>query len=301
MNLLGPKTITTIAYFNNQDSWIYHVKCNMSKYKNDRDKPIDSQQAEYDLHIRVIDSTENSYTLVMTYSNFVVSGVKDKYGIDESLRKLTENLQIKYGLNELGVYDTIMNNAELAATMDTALTILKDKFDSILQDEKAKIEFSAKYQSFREVMSRPENVTASCLTDILNIHGLYGIELTMNEPLLVEMEYVTLNNFILPGTGTVTLKSIDKNRGVCKLSIVQKPDRTAIKEYMVFILKILDPEMEIEDGDFENYNFKTNTKENYQMSLSTGWMNKIEVETTSTVTKGKRSIKHVSSYEYVLK
>jgi hypothetical protein len=82
---------------------------------------------------------------------------------------------------------------------------------------------------------------------------------------------------------------------------VQKPDKEAVKQYLKQIIELIVPEGEIKKEEISNFKYNGSTKQTYYMSLSTGWIKKIKVSSTTSVTLPKKSIKNVTTYEYTVK
>jgi len=110
-NLISPTKVTTIGYWNNGQSTDYHVKETQASYKGKSDKPFKSSSSEYDIELRVIDSTAESYVFEMEYTNYVPD--PDAKQFIHKMAELQNDLPIRYRTNELGQFDTILNLEEL--------------------------------------------------------------------------------------------------------------------------------------------------------------------------------------------
>jgi len=69
-NLLFSSRITTVGYWHVGQMARYHVKESSASYKGKSDKPHNEQSNEYDIQLRVTNSTEHTYLFEMTYSNY---------------------------------------------------------------------------------------------------------------------------------------------------------------------------------------------------------------------------------------
>ena len=110
-NLISPTKVTTIGYWNNGQSTDYHVKETHASYKGKSEKPFKSTSSEYDIELRVVDSTAESYVFEMKYTNYVPDA--DAKEFIHKMAELQNDLPIRYRTNELGQFDTILNLVEL--------------------------------------------------------------------------------------------------------------------------------------------------------------------------------------------
>src|SRR5688500_11262551 len=106
-NLLSNSKVTTIGYWNIGDKSIYHVTELDTKYKANSDKIARQSKVEYDLELKVVDSTEHTYVFEARYLN------QKHETSDQELEKMLNSLQmenvIRYQTNEFGTFDTILN------------------------------------------------------------------------------------------------------------------------------------------------------------------------------------------------
>lgn len=302
-NLIGSKTVTSVAYYNVGDSKTYHVTQSQEKFKNDAKKPGEFKSSEYDLNLKVVGSTDTTYTFVLTYHNLKIlkQSNKDKHKLDEACGRLSESLEIKYMTDEFGAFDSILNSLELAEVLDKAINAVQEEFEPKITDAKSKLEFSQRMAKFKAIISAPENISVLFIEDILNIHNLFGIEMTLGKPIEIDLIFPGLNGEQMNGTGIIQLKSIDKMKGEAKFSLVQKPNKDEVKEYIAFLAKLFFEE----DGDVKNeaseLKYSGSTKQEYQMSLQSGWMTKIKVSSNTKIVFKSKETRQVTKSEYVLK
>src|SRR5687768_2802856 len=69
-NLVSPTKVTTIGYWNNKQSAKYHVTEKSASYKGKSEKPHRESVSEYDIKLKVTDSTEHAYEFELVYTNY---------------------------------------------------------------------------------------------------------------------------------------------------------------------------------------------------------------------------------------
>lgn len=301
VNLKSPKNVTLVSYFSMNEVKLYHVTEKKQEFEDGKEKPKVIENSSYDLRIKVIDSTANSYILTMTYGNFIFENVSDKQGIDKAFYKLNDKLTIKYKLNELGEFDTILNIPELKSFVDSNLEVLKKYFDQKLTSTGDKLNFLDAYQTIKTFLTKDENVYAMFLNDIISIHGMYGFDLTLNELLEIEMEYTLMNKLSLSGKGELVLRNIDKKNKLCTIGVKHKMDTGELKKYILELLPLLIPSEDMKEITPANFQFNNSMKEVYQMNLEDGWMDSIKEDEILEISMGKDRYKMLTNRTYLLR
>ena len=142
-----------------------------------------------------------------------------------------------------------------------------------------------------------ESIEALFLTDILMIHGFYGIEMQQGKPIDIELGYPTIGDIVLTGTGKVTLNTINKSKDECIFSTTEKPNRDELAQYVgsLALLFMMDSGKKI---SLEELSITMNTRKKMKMELSSGWMNSVEQTTTTKLTNKKGDQKKISTQTY---
>lgn len=291
-NLLSSGKITTIGYWNIGDKAKYHVIKSETTTKASSTQPTKQSSETFDLEITVMDSTEHSYILEMKYLN----GSNGNQEIQEIMNSLQTSTVIRYQTDEFGSYEKILNIAELQKNFNLVFNELKNKMSAKLSPEKMK-EFTAMLEALRVQFSKPENIEVLYLQDILGMHAYYGIELNLNKPQEVDLEFPCFGNIIVPGTGKLVLQSINKAKDIAAFSMTSKPNKEELKKYMqVFIGQLFTDSKEKIPMDQMSIDFEN--KEKFVIHLSDGWMESIETSQTVFVSDSKEKIKKVTSKQF---
>ncbi len=298
-NLLSPNTVTTVSYWNLGESAQYKVKTSAQSFRGDGQKPKESSEINYTFDLKVTDSTEDSYVLEMKYGKFI-SGEKKKKkdAVFDKLSSLQEGMKIIYRTDELGAFDTILNLPELKEQL---LDNLGKSKEIILQEAKNPEDRKLYENALDEMISNfqeIENIEALFMTDIIPLHGYAGIQMELSKAIDVELDYPCIGDFVLKGTGKLTLNSIVKTADECNFISNEKPDPAELKAYVKMISGIFFMDQKKRPVVSE-ISISMSTKNKVKMELSTGWMKKVTTSSTVTVKDHKTSWKKVTVAEYV--
>lgn len=294
-NLISPSKVTTIGYWNKNQTASYTVSQTSSSFKGKSDKASKSSTSTYEIRLKVVDSTEFTYVFEMVYSK---SKMEDaEIPIAKELASLQDGMKIRYQTNELGQFDTILNLPELKTELFDKLQKSKSMIADGKIDEEMQSMYSMLIDNLIKNLEKLESVEAIFAEDIYSLHGLYGIQLELSKPLPVEMQYSTLGNIEMSGTGTITLSSINKTGDQCLINETDKPNKEELKEYLqtLALLFMID---EGKKMSMEELQISMNTKKKITMELSTGWMNKIVTTSTVKLTNKKGDRRKVTVSEY---
>jgi len=294
-NLLSSSKITTIGYWNIGDKAIYHVTKSEMTTKGSSTQPVKQTSESYDLEITVVDSTEHSYILEMKYLN----GSTENEEIQDIMNNLKTSTVIRYQTDEMGSYEKILNIPELQKNFKLILDELNKRLTAKLTPEESKA-FSIRMNEMTVQLSKPENIEVLYLQDILGMHSYYGIELNLNKPQEVDMEFPCFANITVPGTGKMVLQSINKAKDIATFSMTSKPNKEELKKYMKVFFGQLFPESK-EKVPVDQMSIDFENKEKLVIRLSDGWMESIEASQTAFVSDSKEKIKKVTSKQFTRK
>lgn len=302
-NLTKNNTVTTFTYWNPGDKHTYHAVQRKSVYKDGKEKPQSELVTEYDISLQVMSATDTSYEVEMLYNHYIFPEAYSDMELD--LGKIAENIKVRYLTDEFGGFITILNKKEIVAVLQKTLDLISQKTTEKLAREKGKksaedmAEFDLKIAGLKRVITSEDNVDAFFSDDILMLHGMYGQELVLSKPLTFDIEYPAMEQFVLKGSGTVTLNEINKTQDFARFDVLQQPDPAEVKEFIRIFLEMVVPEGE--EVKVSDYKFSSKSRLNYSMSLSTGWMQKVTATVTTTVVSPKEEKKSVEKTTFELK
>jgi len=292
-NLLAANRVTTVAYYEMGETRTFHFVNSSTKTKNDKSKPEKEEIVEYDVVITVVEQEDSSYVMEMVYSNFTFPESKRDNELNEAIAQLSEGMKIKYATDELGRYDSIINKEELAKELKLQIDEIISVFDTKLEKEEDKEMFKSFMKYLVEKMAFPENIESLYAEDILKIHGYYGIELTVGKPLEIELNYSTLNNFVLAGSGTITLNTVNKDADAFTFITSETPNKEEMKAYIKDLFSFFMMDNMKEKASLSEFKFSSKVKSKFTLELSTGWLKSATHTSTNTFTIGKDTIKMV--------
>jgi hypothetical protein len=292
-NLLAANRVTTVAYYEMGEARTFHFINSSTKTKNDKPKPDEEEIIEYDVELTVLEQEDSSYIMEMVYTNFVFPETKRDNELNEAIAQLSEGLKIRYITDELGRYDSIVNKDELAKDLKLQIEEVIAHFDGKFEKEEEKVFFSTMMNFLTEKLTLPENIEALYAEDILKIHGYYGIELTVGKPIEIELEYSTLNNFVLAGTGTITLNTVNKDADAFTFMTTEAPNKEEMNSYLKELFAFFVMENIKEKISLSEFKFSSKAKSKFTLELSTGWLKSATHTSTNTFAFGKDTVKMV--------
>ncbi|WP_343634797.1 hypothetical protein [Fluviicola sp.] len=296
-NLVSSTKVTTIGYWNIGDKIAYQVEQSELTTKTNSSQPAKESANSYDLELRVLDSTEHSYVLEMKYLKSSVEGYDPQ--LQELMNSFQASAPIRYQTDEFGAFQKILNTADLQRDFKKKSEEFKQQIINNRGAEAAKPVIKMLDELLDE-FAKPENIEVLYLGDIMAIHGNYGMELSLNKPLDVDVELPCLMDIVVKGSGKITLQSVNKTKDLATIAIRYKPNQDELKRYMKTFFDVFAPggskELKVDDMkiDFEN-------TEKLQMQLSSGWMPSIQTSRTISISFGEEKIKKVSTTSYTFK
>lgn len=284
-NLISKNEISTVAYWSIGDKKSYHLTRTRSNYKNDKKKPEETNTYQFDLQISVLDSTDSSYLMRMTYKNRQTD--IDKKPVKNSLKPL-EDYYIDYITDEYGAFDSITNLNQLAELLKTHFSKTMEGIDA---DDSTRIMIS---EITDKMFANMDILSLFFQEDILLVHAIYGVQLKLEQPIELELEYPPINEVQMLGNGKLTLKTIDKEHDFCRVLMTQRPYKEEINGFL-FELVTQFLAVDFSKLDLNDCSFDATSKLNYTMELSSGWMRKVTNKSTITAVVKKKKMKTLVS------
>ena len=174
-------TVQVIGYWSKQETQSYDVSYEKLKIKSK--DTISRELIKYEVDIKILDSTENSYTIEWFYKN---------YSIDtdnELVRKLTSianDISVKIKTDELGAFIEVINWEEIRDYLAKLTKTLKNELKDVPNYEKIIANVMSSY-------STKESIEANAIKDAIQFYSFHGIKYKLGEELEGKLE--TENNF----------------------------------------------------------------------------------------------------------
>lgn len=284
-NLISKNEISTVAYWSIGDKKSYHLTRTRSKYKNDKKNPEETNTDQFDLQISVLDSTDSSYLMRLTYKNRQTD-IDDK-SKKNSLKPL-EDYYIDYVTDEYGSFDSITNLNQLAELLKTHFSKSMEGLDAADSTKRMIAEIADKMFANMDILS------LFFQEDIVLLHSIYGVQLKLETPIEMELEYPPMNDVQLLGEGQLTLKTIDKEHDFCRILMTQRPYKEEINGFLMELITQFLP-VDFDRLELNECSFNATSKLSYTMELSSGWMRKVTNKSTVTAVVKKKKMKTVVS------
>jgi len=223
--------IAFVSYWSIGDS--YNFKISKIKKQWKEGKLTKDQKQDYIANFKVIDSTENSYTINWSYEN----DLGNTYKIPEKLLdrfskyKITE---IKYKTSEVGYLIEILNWKEVGDTMNSMIVdiieVLGDK------DEMKKDALKTALQPFKQIYSSKQGVEQLVLKELQYFHFPMGLEYDITEPLLYDDELTNmLGGRPIKAKAKLYFENVDFEESFCvikqELSLDPKDNKDLLKQF----------------------------------------------------------------------
>jgi hypothetical protein len=174
-------TVQVIGYWSKYDKQSYDVT--YEKYKVKNKDTISRELMKYEVDVKIIDSTANSYTIEWFYKNYSIDTE------NELVRKLTSianDISVKIKTDEYGAFVEVIDWEEVRDYLEKVTEKLKVE----LKDVPNYKEIIANVMS---IYSTKESVEANAIKDALQFYKFHGVKYKLGEELTGKLE--TSNNF----------------------------------------------------------------------------------------------------------
>ncbi|TXE18388.1 hypothetical protein ES692_07005 [Psychroserpens burtonensis] len=174
-------TVQVIGYWAKQETQSYNVS--YEKFKIKSKDTISRELMKYEVDIKIIDSTENSYTIEWFYKNYSIDTE------NELVRKLTSianDISVKIKTDEYGAFIEIVNWEEV-----------RDYLAKVTENLKVELKDVPNYKEIianvMSIYSTKESIEANAIKDALQFYQFHGVKYNLGEELEGILE--TSNNF----------------------------------------------------------------------------------------------------------
>jgi len=174
-------TVQVIGYWAKQETQSYDVSYEKFKIKNK--DTISRELMKYEVDIKIIDSTENSYTIEWFYKNYSIDTE------NELVRKLTSianDISVKIKTDEFGAFIEIVNWEEVRDYLTKVTENLKDELKDVPNFEKI-------IANVMSIYSTKESIEANAIKDAIQFYQFHGVKYKLGEELEGKLE--TANNY----------------------------------------------------------------------------------------------------------
>lgn len=230
-----------VSYWSVGDSYNFRVTKIQKKWKKGVLTKNDS--SSYVANFKVLDSTENSYTIQWKYSNNLKDfNVPLEFYGRFSKYKMTE---VIYTTNELGEFIGVKNWREIASIMKK----LSAELMEVLAEEKGtdKKQLKKIMKSLLKIYESKEGIEQLVLKELYFIHFPFGVEFSKTETLYYEEEIPNMfGGDPIKGDSKIYVSELDEEDDYCVLIKEMQLNPEDMKEAMLDVLKMMkstNPEM----------------------------------------------------------
>ncbi len=274
-----------VAYWKVGDSYDFQITKIKEQWRGDTIEKKDS--SAYIANFKVIDSTENSYTIKWSYKTSLAEfDIPDN--ISEKLSKYTLN-ELIYKTDELGTYQGLQNWEEVSAMMKNLMTSLMEEL-SLTQSNtelKDKIEpvFAAYYTK--------QGIEQMLMQEISIMHWPMGVEFLTSESLEYEEELANIfGGSPLRSTVKMDFEEVDLDNSFCIFRKEQKLNPEDSKNMILGLLGKLATSKEEMEREMGNSTFTIADNYYYEYYFNPGVPSFIEYKREAFIDvkseKGKR-------------
>lgn len=218
-----------VTYWNKGEVQTYIITNERMRFKGTDTSELES--GTYEVTLKVLDSTENSYTLQWV-SNVVGTRADDV--LRQKLLEVSGNVRIVYKTDEMGAFMEVVNWEELRDRIDKAIDVLAGMNGDTKDNPIA--------EAVRKLYSTKEAIESVAIKDILQFHLFFGVKYLLSNP--VEME-LKVPNIIgsepFDARLVVELKDIYPEDALFVLTALQQVDEAQLEksvfDYMSMIAK----------------------------------------------------------------
>ena len=174
-------TVQVIGYWEKQEMQSYNIS--YEKFKIKSKDTISRELIKYEVDIKIIDSTETSYTVEWFYKNY---SIDTKNELVRKLTSIANDISVKIKTDEFGAFIEIVNWEEVRDYLRKVTEKLKDELKDIPNYTKI-------IANVMSIYSTKESIEANAIKDAIQFYQFHGVKYSLGEELEGKLE--TSNNF----------------------------------------------------------------------------------------------------------
>lgn len=174
-------TVQAIAYWSKLEKQSYNISYNKFKIKNK--DTISRELMKYEVDLKIIDSTSNSYTTEWLYKNFTVD---TKNELVKKIALLSKDISILIKTDEFGSFIEVVNWESVRDYFIKVTEELKKELKDIPNSENI-------INNIKNIYSSKQSVEANAIKDAIQFYSFYGVKYKLDEE--ISGDLTVLNNF----------------------------------------------------------------------------------------------------------
>jgi len=270
----------------------YNFKITKVEEKWKEGKMVKNDTSSYIVNFLVLDSTETEYTIKWSYE----TNLQEFELPDNIKRKLSDYriTEVIYKTSEVGVFLGIENWEEVSKMMNDIFSVMLDEVSKEDRSDEEKEKMKRVMEPLVEVYKSKQAIEQLVFKELQYFHFLFGIEFSVNEPIVYEDE---LPNFLggdpFKGETKIYVDSVDFDNSFCVVNYEMKLDPVDTKN----MLKSLFEKMKLEDAEMmetlEKAKFDIMDNNRFEFNFYDGVPINIEAKREVLIDIGKEKSKKV--------
>ncbi len=178
---LKDSTVQVIGYWAKQETQSYDVTYEKLKIKSK--DTISRELIKYEVDIKIIDSTENSYIIEWFYKNY---SIDTENKLVKKLASISNDISVRIKTDEFGAFIEVMNWEEVRDYLTKVTETLKNELRDVPNYEKI-------IANIMNIYSTKESIEGNAIKDALQFYKFHGVKYKLGEELTGKSE--TSNNY----------------------------------------------------------------------------------------------------------
>jgi hypothetical protein len=174
-------TVQVIGYWSILEKQSYNISYEKLKIKGK--DTVSRELMKYEVDVKVIDSTKNSYTTEWFYKNFRID---TKNELVKKLTSLSNDISVLIKTDELGSFVEVVNWKNVRDYLSKATEELKKELKDVPNSEKI-------IDEIKNIYSSKESVEANAIKDAIQFYSFHGAKYKLGEE--VKGNIAVVNNF----------------------------------------------------------------------------------------------------------
>ena len=189
-------TVQVIGYWSKQDMQSYNVT--YEKYKVKKKDTIAREFIKYEVDIKIIDATANSYTIEWFYKNYSINTENE---LVKKLTSIANDISVKIKTDEFGAFIAVVNWDEVKDYLTKITESLKDELKNVPNHEKI-------IANVMKIYANKKSIEANAIKDVHQFYKFHGVKYKLGEEVTGKLE--TSNNYGVKPFETSVKYSLDE-------------------------------------------------------------------------------------------
>lgn len=259
---MADSTAQVISYWSIGDKESYSMSLQKIKLKGA--DTTENVLMTYDVDIKVIDSTENSYLVEWFYKNYKTNSTNE---IVKKVTALSEDIKVIIETDEFGAIKGVKNWKEVSDYMKKSIKPLTDEYKSVPQLEQM-------FKQIEGMYTTKQGIEAAAIQDAQQFHTFHGGKYLLGEVLEIPLQVPNMYNQNNPLDSKVTLYldelNPEDNNYIIRSS--QEVDSEQLTTVAFDYLKSMSKSMKTPEPKKEDIGQLTNVTTTASRIHGTGWL-----------------------------